>query len=161
MGHDQEVSRMKMMNVSMPFHERCVLALDQYPWSVGSRMAIGFVISPLLSLLCGNEYQVWCVAGLFVGILLSLKLGCTIVRKLLPVSKEVHAIWSERRQLAKRYDSYQWQKLFGMGIGMAGHAMILGNVGNTMGLLILFCLIGGGLGVLFWIQKDESVVGLH
>ena len=141
----------------MPFHERCALLLDEYPWSVFWRVGVGFVMPPLFSRLCDNEYHVWCVTGLFVGILLSLRLVTAIMRKLLPFSKEVRVIWDERRQMAKRFDSYQWQKLLWLGVGMACYAMISEKVGGVVGALILFCLIGGGIGVLLWVRRSARI----
>ncbi len=153
---------MKAMDCSsMLLHERCVVLLDQYPWSIGTRIGLGFMIPYVLPQLCDNEQRVGCLIGSFVAILFFLRLGPVMVRRLMPFSKEVHLIWGERRQLAKRFDSYQWQKLFWMGIGMAGYAMIWGNVGNVIGALIVFCLIGGGLGALFWVRRNESTVGVN
>jgi hypothetical protein len=152
---------MKTVDRSMSFHERLFVLVDEYPWSVCGRMVVGFLIAPLLSLLCNDDNQMWCMAGLFMGILFSLRLGATIFRKLVPFSREVHVIWAERRQLAKRFDSYQWQKLFWMGIGMTLHAMISGKVGNGVGALMLFCLVGGGIGVFSWARKNVRAAVLH
>jgi len=150
-----------MDHSSMPFHERYLLLLEQYPWSIGTRIGVGFIILPVLSHFCDDQRQIWCVTGSFLGILFLLRLGPAIVRKFLPFSQEAHLIWMERRQLAKRFDSYQWQKLFWMGIGMAGYAMVSGNAGNAIGALLVFCLIGGGLGVLIWGRRGEKVVSVH
>lgn len=143
---------------SMPFHERCVVLLDQYPWSIGTRIGLGSMTPYVLRQLCDNEQQVWCVIGSFLVILFLLRLGPVMVRRFVPFSKEAHLIWAERRQLAKRFDSYQWQKLFWMGIGMAGYAMIWGNVGSAIGVLLVLCLLGGGLGVLIWGRRSEKIV---
>lgn len=153
----QEKSSMKEMDrSSTPFHERCIVLLDQYPWSMATRVMIGLITPPVLGQLCDDEQLVWCAAGSFLGILFLFRLGPAIVRRLLPFSKETHLIWAERRQLAKRFDSYQWQKLLWMGIGMAGYAVISGNIGNTIGTLIGFCLIGGGLGTLLSVRRNEA-----
>ncbi len=146
---------------SMPFHERLTLLLDQYPWSIGTRVGLGFITPYVLHQMCDNEQQFWCVNGLFVAILFLLRLGPALVRRLVPFSREAQLIWGERRQLAKRFDSYQWQKLFWMGIGMTGYAMVSGRVGNAVGTLIVFCLIGGGLGVLIWGRRGEEAVSVH
>ena len=146
---------------SMPFHERCVVLLDEYPWSVFCRVGIGFVMPPLFSRLCNNEYHVWCVTGLFLGILVSLRLVTAILRKLVPFSSEVRVIWAERRQLAKRFDSYQWQKLFWLGVGMACYAVVSERVGGVVDVLILLCLIGGGIGVLTWVRRSARIAVLR
>lgn len=144
----------------MHFLERCVVLLDQYPWSIGTRIGLGSMTPYVLRQLCDNEQQVWCVSGSFFALLFLLRLGPVMVRRLVPFSNEAHLIWSERRQLAKQFDSYQWQKLFWMGIGMAGYAMIWGNVGTAISALIGFCLIGGGLGALFWVRRNDGIVGV-
>jgi hypothetical protein len=146
---------------SLPFHERCVVLLDQYPWSMCTRVGVGFMIPPVLWQLCDDEQSVWCAAGSFLGILFLLRLGSAIVRRLFPFSREAQLIWKERRQLAKRFDSYQWQKLFWMGIGMAGYGLMWGNLGSAIGALIGFCLIGGGLGALLWVRRNERMVSVH
>ncbi|HBH78693.1 MAG TPA: hypothetical protein DDY39_02595 [Nitrospira sp.] len=139
----------------MPVHERCVVLLDQYPWSIGTRIGLGFITAYVLRQLCDNGQQVWYVIGSFLAILFLLRLGPAMVRRLVPFSKEAHLTWWERRQLAKRFDSYQWQKLFWMGIGMAGYAMLGRNVGNAIGVLVALCLLGGGLGALLWVRRNE------
>jgi hypothetical protein len=41
-----------------------------------------------------------------------------VLRKVLPFSAEAKQIWSDRRQVAKLHDSYQWQKLFWVALGL-------------------------------------------
>lgn len=145
------------MSTQLPTHERCIALLDDYPWSAFYRVGLGYVMLPLFSLLCGKECRDWCVAGVFLGTLFALRLATAILRKALPFSNEVKVIWAERRQMAKRFDSYQWQKLFWLGIGMASYAMISAKVGGVVGVLIVFCLTSGGLGVLLWRRRAVSV----
>ncbi len=153
---------MKGMNrSSMSLHERCVVLLDQYPWSIGTRVGVGFITPYALHQVCDKEQHFWCVVGWFLAILFLLRLGPAIVRRLLPFSKEAHLIWGERRQLAKRFDSYQWQKLFWMGIGMMCYAILWGNVWNATSTLLVFCLIGGGLGVLRWTRRNERATSVN
>lgn len=154
--------RMKVVDhSSMPFHERCVVLLDQYPWNIGTRMGLGSVTPYVLHQMCDTEQPFWCVIGSFLAILFLLRLGPAVIRRLVPFSNEAQRIWGERRQLAKRFDSYQWQKLFWMGIGMAGYAMTWGNVGDAIGTLLVFCLISGGLGTLFWVRRNGRPVGVN
>ena len=37
-------------------------------------------------------------------------------------------LWLERRNIAKQHDSYQWQKLFWIGLGMLPYAFIGGGL---------------------------------
>lgn len=158
----QERGRMEVVDhSSLPFHERCVVLLDQYPWSIGTRIGLGSVTPYVLHKMCDTEQPFWCVIGSFLAILFLLRLAPAVVRRLVPFSEEAQRIWRERRQLAKRFDSYQWQKLFWMGTGMAGYAMTRGNVGNATGTLLVFCLIGGGLGVLLWVRRHGRRLGVN
>jgi len=158
----QESGRMEVVDhSSLPFHERCVVLLDQYPWSIGTRIGLGSVTPYVLHKMCDTEQPFWCVIGSFLAILFLLRLAPAVVRRLVPFSEEAQRIWRERRQLAKRFDSYQWQKLFWMGTGMAGYAMTRGNVGNATGTLLVFCLIGGGLGVLLWVRRHGRRLGVN
>ena len=145
------------MSTQLPTHERFIALLDDYPWSGFYRVGLGYVMLPSFSLLCGKDFHDWCVVGVFLGTLFALRLVSAVLRKVLPFSNEVKAIWAERRQMAKRFDSYQWQKLFWLGVGMACYAMISEKFGGAVGVLAVFCLTSGGLGVLFWRRRAKSM----
>jgi hypothetical protein len=94
--------------------------------------------------------------GLFVALLLGLRVGPAVLRLVLPFSAEAKEIWSERRFLAKRYDSYQWQKLFWLGLGMLPY--VVAARGTRLGELAVtgLCLIAGGVGQLIWHKVDAG-----
>jgi hypothetical protein len=145
------------MSTQLPTHERFIALLDDYPWSAFYRVGLGYVMLPSFSLLCGKDFHDWCVVGAFLGTLLSIRLVMAVLRKVLPFSNEVRTIWAERRQMAKRFDSYQWQKLFWLGIGMACYAMTSAKFGGVLGVLAVFSLTSGGLGVLLWRRRSMSM----
>ena len=68
----------------------------------------------------------------------------------MPFSAEAKQIWLDRRQIAKKYDSYQWQKLFWVGLGLLPYALTGGGLKAGEMVLTAICLIGGGAGLLIW-----------
>src|SRR5712691_1685328 len=138
-------------------HERILVLIEQPPWSTFYRIGIGYVMLPLFYRLFGNDDPVWRLVLWFIGILFALRLLPAAFRKVLPFSREVRDVWVERRQIAKRFDSYQWRKLIWFGIGLAGYAGLSGNFGVMVGMLTAFCLISGAVGVLIW--RRRAVVG--
>jgi hypothetical protein len=135
-----------------------LVRLDQPPWSALYRIAIGYVMLPLFSRLFGTDAAGWCLVLWFLGVLFTLRLLPAVLRKGLPFSRELRTLWFERRQTAKRFDSYQWQKLIWFGIGLAGYAVLSGHSGGLVDALIVFCLLSGGVGVLLW-RRRAMVAG--
>jgi hypothetical protein len=85
-----------------------------------------------------------------MGLLIALRVGPALLRHVLPFSDEAKKAWSERRNLAKQHDSYQWQKLFWIGLGLLPYA-VLGDGPKNGELVVTFiCLLGGGAGLFFW-----------
>jgi hypothetical protein len=130
--------------------EQLIISVDSPPWSAVYRTGIGFVAFPAASLLRGRVRSGWMTVPVFVFILLLLRLIPAVVRKLAPFSDAAQAFWFERRQLSKRYDSYQWRKLFWMGVGLASYVVISREflTGRIVGSL--FCLLSGAFGMARW-----------
>ena len=140
----------------MKFIERFLIGLDSAPWSAISRVALGLAIPPVFRALSGGSDRVWIWLALFLGLLVVLRVVPALLRRVLPFSVEAKGIWAERRNIAKRHDSYQWQKLFWIGLGLLPYA-VLGNGLSNGDLLVTFiCLIGGSLGLLFWHRVNVS-----
>src|SRR5262249_57794993 len=74
------------------------------------------------------------------------------VRALLPFSDAVQGRWFELRQLAKRYDSYQWQKLFWFGLGMVVYLAVPGRrlLSQAIPVLAVVCIGAGAAGLATW-----------
>jgi hypothetical protein len=130
--------------------ERHVVALDSDPWSAIYRGAIGFAIPPVFRALTGGYDSIWITAALFLALLIGLRLGPVVLRRLLRFSAEAKQIWAARRALSKEYDSYAWQKLFWIGLGLVLFGAVGGGLQNGERALTVFCLIGGGAGQLLW-----------
>jgi hypothetical protein len=129
--------------------ERFLTKLDVWPNGALLRVGVGLCVLPVLRLLPGGD-RIWIGLLLFVVLLLALRLVPAVLRRVFPFSRAAKDVWFQRRNLAKRYDSYQWQKLFWMGLGMLACALATGRVGSGEIVLLAICLIGGGAGLVFW-----------
>jgi len=140
----------------MRFLERILISLDSWPWSAISRVAFGLGILPAFRALAGSRASVWTTLALFIGLLVALRIVPLVLRRVLPFSIEAKEIWAARRNIAKQYDSYQWQKLFWIGLGLLPYVVIGDGMGNSERVVTLICLIGGGAGLLFWYRAAPS-----
>jgi hypothetical protein len=147
----------KIWEPPMQLLERFLVRLDSWPWSAVSRVVLGFAIAPICRAIAGSHDQVWVELALFVALLIGLRVVPALLRGVLPFSTETRAIWFQRRQIAKRYDSYQWQKLFWIGLGLFAFAAIDGGLRTGEQVIAAFCLIGGTAGLLLWRRSKAGV----
>lgn len=140
----------------MKFIERFLVELDSGPWSAICRIVLGFCIAPVFRALTGDDLRIGITFALFLGLLIGLRVVPAVLRMILPFSAETKAIWFQRRQVAKRYDSYQWQKLFWVGVGLLAFAVVGGGLRAGEQVLALVCLVGGGAGLALW-RKTKAV----
>jgi hypothetical protein len=141
--------------------EKLSISLERQPWAALYRVAIGYAVVPLYQTLGGSAHQ-WGLVFFFVAILFCLRLGPMMLRKLVRFSPEAHAIWRHRRQLAKRYDSYQWQKVLWFGAGLGVHSWLARSFNSVAGMLALATLVSGAAGLLLWKRHgvpNEPVLG--
>lgn len=134
--------------------ERFLIGVDSWPWSAISRVGIGLGIPPVFRALSGSHDSVWAFLALFIGLLIVLRLVPALLRLALPFSAETKEIWAERRALGKRYDSYQWRKLFWIGLGLLPYVAV-GEARIAEFVVTVFCLIGGSLGQLIWRKVND------
>jgi hypothetical protein len=139
----------------MSAFERFLVRLDSWPFDAILRAILGLAIVPVFRLLSGGHAQVWTLLALFVGLLICLRVGPAVVRHVLPFSDEAKKAWSERRNLAKQYDSYQWQKLFWIGLGLLPYNLLGEGPKDGELALTLICLFGGSAGLLFWHRSQH------
>ncbi len=130
--------------------ERWLVRADTMPWGAFYRIAMGSMTAALYARWSAPPDSGWGLAAWFVVVLVALRVVPAIVRKLLPFSSEASAIWVQRRILAKRFDSYQWQKLLWFGIGMLAIALASPQFGAPLVVLTAFCLAGGAIGLALW-----------
>jgi hypothetical protein len=134
----------------MTLSERFLIKLDSWPWSAIYRVALGLVIPPVFVALSGGRDGIGVFLALFIGLLVVLRVVPAVLRQVLPFSVEAKKLWAERRNLAKQHDSYQWQKLFWIGLGLLPYAGFGDGPRNGELVLTLICLIAGTVGLLFW-----------
>jgi hypothetical protein len=130
--------------------EGFLVGLDKWPWGAICRVVLGFCIPPIFRTLVGDPDRVWMALIFFIALLIALREIPAVLRRALPFSAEAKSIWAERRNTAKAYDSYQWQKLFWIGLGLLSYSFIGGGLRNGEWVLTCICLVGGGAGLLFW-----------
>ena len=125
--------------------DRALISIDRSPLDAVLRALLGFVCIPLLSLLHQDVRSGWILTIGLLLLMLSLRIVPAFVRKLLPLSHDVKAVWSERRQIAKRYDSFQWQKLFFIGLGLAGYMLVSRELLTSTIAVSSFCVLFGAI----------------
>ncbi len=130
--------------------ERYLVDLDSGPSSAVCRVTLGLCIPPVFHTLSGAPDRIWIDLVLFLALLIGLRVIPAGLRKLLPFSAEAKKIWFDRRQIAKLHDSYQWQKLFWIGVGLLPHFVVGGGLRTGETALAVLCLAGGGAGLLIW-----------
>ena len=130
--------------------ERLLIALDDGIWGAISRVALGLAMPPVFRTLTEGQDSAWLFLVFFLAVLVTLRVGPAVLRRLLPSSAQAREIWGRRRALAKRHDSYQWQKLFWIGLGLLPYAIQAQGTRPGELLVTALCLIGGGAGQLVW-----------
>jgi hypothetical protein len=141
---------------TIPRRERLLLLLEKPPVGALYRIAIGYLTAPSYSHIAGAGEPRWGLIVWFLAILLSLRIGPLLMRKLLPFSAETLRIWSERRMIAKRFDSYQWKKLLWYGLGMSIYLPLDERAPRWGVAFAVFCVIAGGIGLLIWQHHARS-----
>jgi hypothetical protein len=130
--------------------DKFVLNLDEGTFGALYRGLIGFAIIPAMQLLLWRGGSDWALAPFLLLVLLLLRLGLAVVRKVAPFSGELQEAWSVRRRTAKLYDSYQWRKLMWIGAGLACYVAVSGRYGPVPIALSAFCLVTGASATVRW-----------
>ncbi|MGB8326131.1 MAG: hypothetical protein WCE48_00990 [Steroidobacteraceae bacterium] len=139
--------------------ERLVFAIESFPFDVIYRGAIGFGLVPAyLSALSasGLRDSSWKFILFFLGLLLALRVVPAVMRRALPFSRELRQRWVERRACAKAYDSYQWKKLLGIGMGLIAYLRESGTSRTDTLLIASICCLAGAAGWIAWLQAQST-----
>ncbi len=122
------------------------------------RFGVGLGILPVLQRTVPTVVHGWLLLLSLVAVLLSLRIVPAVVRKVFPFPGECHEIWFARRQVAKRFDSYQWQKLFWVGLGLSTYITISRSWDFSAATqLAAGCLLTGAVGLLRWRSVGASL----
>jgi hypothetical protein len=144
-------------SAQLGFVEKLLQGLDEGLPGALFRLGVGFATIPAVHRLFGIRDLDWAlVLGLF-AVLFLLRVVPAIIRKIIPFSQEVRVIWWKRRQLAKRYDSYQWRKLFWIGAGMAIYMVAYRDVSFSHATVSSVCILAGAIGLVRWrVLRSQS-----
>jgi hypothetical protein len=134
-------------------HERLLVLIERSPWRELYRIAIGYAMMPLFFWWFGTHENDWAIFVWFSGVLVSIRVVPMVLRKVLLSQSGVHVVWAEQRRMAKRFDSYQWQKLLWIGIGLMVYSLVSGRFSGVVGAVVILSLISGGLGLVVWRQR--------
>ena len=127
------------------------------------RLAVGFLTIPGLHKLLGSHDSDWALLPGLFAILFLLRAVPAVIRKVIPFSQPLQVIWWNRRQLAKRYDSYQWRKLFWIGAGIAIYVVSNRDFSFSNITVSSLCILAGAIGLIRWgavrslSQKSKSM----
>lgn len=131
--------------------ERTLLLCDAPPFDLIYRGLVGYAITPVYGLLWPGDHTVRGLLAAWLLVLAASRIAPMVSRIVLPFSGALKAAWSERRQLAKHVDSYQWRKLLGVGLGWAIYCLVAGAARGDMSFIGAFACIAAGIaGWIFW-----------
>jgi hypothetical protein len=137
------------VRIEMASTDRLLLLADEGPFHP-LRIAVGFFLLPLWLFTTGPDPAGWTLLPFFLLVLGVIRLLPRILRPVLPVSQDVRELWAARREWGKKYDSYQWRKLFAVGIGLAIYVTAVRDNRPASAILTLVCLCAGSLGLIAW-----------
>jgi hypothetical protein len=146
-----------MTNSQLNGMEKMVVSLETTPWDSLYRAIIGACLMPAFYRVFGVNDSVWKLFAFFLAVLVALRLVPGMLRRVLPFSREVKSIWGDRRALARRYDSYQWRKLFGLGLGWLVYLFVAGETWPAARFLAGTCFVAGVMGMIVWIKRSKAI----
>jgi uncharacterized membrane protein YfcA len=135
--------------------ERIFLRLDEPPWNALLRMTVGVAFAAGFEAICQGRCRKESVIILFVVTLMMIRMVPLVFRRLLPFSKDAQRVWASRRRLGRLFDSYQWRKLFWIGLGLGAYTALYRPANAYHGWLAVFCLVAGGAGLWKWNEIAE------
>jgi hypothetical protein len=140
--------------MDVPNRDRLFVALDESPSAQLSRLALGSAVVPLWARLAGDDAPGWTLVLFFLVSLAMLRVVPLAVRMVMPFADGTKKIWAERRQLAKRYDCYQWQKMLWIGLGMLASSVMTGERSSLVLSLATLCVVSGTAGSIVWRRRN-------
>lgn len=135
------------MTPKASYFEQALRRLDAPPLQPTYQAIIGFLVVPAFARSIGGGLD-WRLVPFFLAVLAAVRVVPAVLRHVLPLPLELQAHWFRQRALAKRYDSYQWCKLFWFGLGLAAYVALFDRGGRVEPALALVCLVCGALGLL-------------
>lgn len=137
--------------------DRLILGLEAFPWDICYRTIIGWALMPAFYRLGGARGATWKLTLFFLLVLALMRVAPGVFRRFVPFSAVVRSVWAERRTLAKRYDSYQWRKLFGLGLGWNAYFLFAGSAWPGSVAIASLCLASGIAGAITWAHRSKGL----
>lgn len=141
--------------------DRFLLSIESIPISVLWRAAVGYGLMPAYFAVLGLAGWRDSTASLLLvllGLLVALRMAPAVLRRLVPASAEVKQAWAQRRAWAKSYDSFQWRKLLGLGLGWLTWMLTRHAVRIDALLLASMFVVGGFAGQIIWARVSRTVM---
>ena len=138
--------------------ENIILAVDGWPFSALYRMALAFGLFAVWTRLYGKGGG-GMLAAAFLLTLLLLRYIPAVIRRIVPFSSTLKMMWMDRRETGRKYDSYEWRKLFWSGLGFAAYVLYFGDFERPKMALTLACVCAGFAGII--IYRFGSVKSRH
>lgn len=130
-------------NDSLTGTAKLIGSIDEMPALLVCRAAVGYCIPIVFEALFPRQPRGGRFVVVFLGTLLALRIGAGVVRRLLPFPASLKRLWAERRVLAGRYDSFQWRKAAGLGLGLGAQLIVSGNQETVPWVLAVVFMVGG------------------
>lgn len=138
--------------------EQILVKLEDSPWGAFSRILLGFLIVPVASRLLGEGARTtWLLVVFLMGVLFLVRAVPAVLRSVIPFSQSALNLWGRRRGLGKRFDSYQWKKLFWIGLGMLGQVFRSGEFDTAAATVSTLCVGAGTVGWVAWRTVDARL----
>jgi len=144
----------------MQLIESVAVRLDQAPWAPLWRFVLGWSIVAAWIGATRDARRTAAFIVFFLGVLFAVRLVPAVLRKLLPFSASAQAIWAERRRFAKRFDSYQWQKLFWIGLGCTVYLSVSAGAAGGLWPVAILCLASGASGLMTWRFRKAQIAAV-
>jgi hypothetical protein len=139
--------------------DRILLSIEAFPFDILYRAVIGIALMPayvyVLTLVAWRDTTAVLVFYL-LAVLAALRVIPAVLRAVLPVSREVRQAWFERRKIAKTYDSFQWRKLLGLGLGWLVWLGMKHSVRSDALTLACFFTAAGFAGQIVWLRLSKT-----
>ena len=124
--------------------------IDTPPWSAVYRFAAGWVSVEISAWPFFGRFSDWSLVVALLVVLMMLRVVPGVARRVLPFAKSTKAAWGQYRQLGKRFDSYQWRKLFWVGVGVAACSIWSNRLSVATISVSTICMVAGALGYAAW-----------
>ena len=140
-----------------PLLERALLKIDAGAASIVVRSTYGFMTTALYDTLFPSASWIGLVAFLALA-MFCLRIFGVALRRSIRFSDATLEAWAVQRKIGKYYDSYQWQKVTWIGLGLLLYVLTFAQARFDFLILSVACISAGAIGILTWrrVAADKS-----